>query len=117
MRPHGPYGDRAAVAVVSRVVDPLEVDAHDDPLADLQAVVRLDDLLVPVAQRSVADDEAQAARSQIVAVGIRQTVEDDGQSETVLRPAPARPFPDQARSHRSVNLGERPRFRLAVVPS
>src|SRR5258706_1731334 len=52
---------RAAVAVVSGVMNVLDVEREIDAAADVGRVVCLDDARRSVAQRAVADQEAQAA--------------------------------------------------------
>ena len=85
---YGADGDGTAVAVVAGVVDAGEAEAECEVLLELAVVVRLDDLLGTVVESPVADDEADAAGGEVIAVCGRQAVEQDRHAELVVGPLP-----------------------------
>jgi len=89
VKPPGKNVHRPAVGVVSGVGDELIVEADFRRGGNRVAVVSLDDLLQPgMRQLAVAHDDAQAAGIEIRYVGVRNAVDDTGNSYRVIRPAP-----------------------------
>src|SRR5579872_2681419 len=116
--PHG-----AAVLVVPGIADILDVRAElqaDGVVAGLPrqlcAVEHLENLLVPVAQSSVTQQEATPAGHQIVPVRSGKSFGDGGDSQSVLtaRPVSARNL--RAHAGNLINFSERETLRLAIVP-
>src|SRR5262249_1349427 len=108
---------RAAIAVVGRVEDFLKIARDEDPLDYGQVVERFQDVFGPVMELAVADDEVQAAGSQVFVVGLLQAIDSQGQTNLVVRPAPGCALEQQANIKETVDCGEGPGLRVPVVPA
>src|SRR4029077_9819198 len=88
MQPKAQHRDRTTDAVVGGIVEKLI--AHGDaPGGDGEAVVGLDDLLeTRVRQPSVSDQDTETACVQKRLVASRDTVEDPGNTDGVVRTLP-----------------------------
>src|SRR5581483_11619398 len=80
--------DRATIGVVGGIDDVLIVEGQGAPARELQRVVGLENPLRAVVQPAVADQEAEAARSQEVAVRLREPVHRAADADRVVRPPP-----------------------------
>src|SRR3984893_7517170 len=99
--------DRAAVTVVSRMVNELIVERDVGEAKYGNAVICFKDLLRPgIRQPAVADDPAQTAGGEIQLSLVRDAVGRAGQSDNVIRAPPARAGQCETRRNRLVDLGE-----------
>jgi hypothetical protein len=78
--------ERTAVAVVGRIDDLLEIEAHIDALDDLDATIHLDDLFDAVVELAVADIEIHPTRGRVFVVVLRKAVADIGDADLVVGP-------------------------------
>src|SRR5437868_1925295 len=101
-------GDRTSVAVIGGVVDALEVEGDADSFLQFPVVVRLNDLLRVVTQSAVAEDEAETARRQVIAVTVRDPIDYPRKTDLVLRSVPAFSLEQQAHRQGRVDLRECP---------
>src|SRR5580704_6433049 len=108
---------RPAHGVVGGIVEELVVGGHDEPLAELESVVGFDDVLRGVAERAVADQDAEPAGCQIVGVVRRDLVHDAGNAHAIVRPAPRRALDRQAEQQAGVDVGEGTDLAAAVIPA
>jgi hypothetical protein len=74
---------RPAIFVVTRVVDELKVERIVDAAPRVQIVVALENVFAGVVQLAVAQQEAEAAKLQIVLVIFFYGVGDEGEAELV----------------------------------
>src|SRR5271165_2484921 len=89
---HGVNWHGAAVAVVAGVGGVLEIGGNREPLGDLPAVVGLQDLLLGVAERAVAQDQALGpSGGQIRPVAGHNGVGDACDAERVVPATPEGP--------------------------
>src|SRR5579859_4568877 len=89
--PQGRYRGWPAVAVVSGVVDPLNVGPDFDEAAELCPVTRLQDVLAAVVQLPVTQQKPLSARRQIHLMVMGKTVEQERHREHIRPPAPPGP--------------------------
>lgn len=68
--------DRAAVGVVGGIGDQLVVGGHRDLLGQRPGIVGFEDPLTPVVERAVADQDAEPAGGDEVAVVVTRSVAD-----------------------------------------
>src|SRR5438094_3986086 len=109
------YG--TAIAVVTRVVDVLQIQRNVNTARHASGVVELDDFLEPVVQRAVSEEKAFSAELQISAVISRYRIEDRCDSNPVVFPVPSLACNIAADSGVPVHLGVCERFVAAVVPA
>src|SRR5947207_7673164 len=107
----------SAVAVVSGVDDGLVHRREGDEIADVKPIVKVADDFRRVSERTVADDETVPAAGQITPVQLRKTAHDDGSADDVIGPIPRAAVLRHADGDRPVDLGERPRLVVAIVPA
>jgi hypothetical protein len=74
MQPEHLHEDRPAVPIVARMVDVLEATRRRQPAPEMRGVVRFDDILTTVRERPVAEQESLAAKGEVLAVRLRQTI-------------------------------------------
>src|SRR5207253_170721 len=106
---------RSAIAIVGGVDDFLKVPGHVDAFYHGQVIEDLHDLLWSVIQGAVADDEIQAAGSQVFVVHLGEAVGIECETDLVVWPTPASALEEQAHFRQAVDRGESPRFRVSVV--
>src|SRR5262249_17776733 len=101
---------RTAVPVVGGVRDELVVEADAHLGCKRVAVISLEDFLEPgIGQLSVADEDAQAASIEKRLVHAADAVDDTGDSNGIVRPAPVLAVDRDAARDRSVDVGKVPR--------
>src|SRR5215469_1979093 len=99
----GENRDRAAVAIVGRVVDELIVECALGEAGYGDAVIGFEDLLgAGIGQLAVADDPAQTAGGEVQLALVRDPVDCACQSDSVVRPPPARAGQRETRRNRLV---------------
>ena len=74
VNPHSGGQHRAAVAVVARMVDALDVEAAEHPAPYVRVVVTLDNILAAVIQRTVAEQESHSTQGEVMLVVGRDAV-------------------------------------------
>src|SRR5271165_51813 len=117
MQPKSRHDHWPAVAVIGGIDDVLNVRRDVESFPDVHRVVALEDVLAPVVQRAVADDEPLATERQVFAMVTRQGVRCGSNSEAVLWAAPFPAVDEDASGKRLVDLGECIRLGLAIVPA
>src|SRR3954447_10926705 len=105
-----------AIAVVRRVDDRLVDGGQREEVVELQLVVDVAQHFGPVMKRAVADDEPVAAPGQVTFVPGGEAAGHHGHADQVEGAMPARPVLGDADRDGAVDLGERPRFVVAIVP-
>src|ERR1700728_112670 len=118
VKPSGKNVGRSAVRVVGGIGDELIVDADFRRGRDGVAVVGLDDLLqAGVRKYAVADEDAEAAGVEERLVDAGNAVDDAGDPDRVVRPAPLLAGDRHPSRYGAVDVGEIPRLDIAVRPS
>src|SRR6267154_3891033 len=97
---HGP-----AVTVVTGVVNVLESGRQVDAPPNVRCVIRLENVLSPVAQPAIADQETVAALGKIILMILLDSIGNEGQAGTVLLAIPLRAVHAQTFGHGQVDLG------------
>src|ERR1700674_5862773 len=90
MSPEGRHHHRASVAVVTGVDDVLHSGSDIDSAPDVRCVIRFDDVLPPIVQLSIAQEEAKPTVCQIDLVILLDAVRHEGNAGTVLLAMPLR---------------------------
>src|SRR5262249_23939911 len=67
-------------------------------------------------QLSIADEDAQAAGVEKLLVNAADAVDDTGDTNSIVRPAPVLAVDRDAARHRSVDVGKVPRLDVGVGP-
>ena len=93
---------RTAVAVVRRIDDVLDIGRDVESLPQVDGVVALKNVLPPVGQRPIAEQEPQAAIGEICLVGFLDPARDEGHTSTVQHACDCRPTKNSGR-HRVFN--------------
>ena len=108
---------RAAVPVVTRVIDVLQIGSDEKAAPQMRGIVALDDFLSAVVQTAIAQQKAQPAELQVVLVIGGNSVGHKRYSGLVQFAMPAIPRPIRAHLDRVVDFGVGIGFMLALVPS
>src|SRR6267378_1418209 len=108
---------RAAVAVIARVRDALISEGDVRLLHDRQAVEDFENLLRRVIQTPVAEEEAQPAGGEIIAMRPRKPIDVSRNTYGVFGTTPSAPFNERTRRERTINLREHESLGLAVTPA
>src|SRR5919204_4839127 len=109
---------RTAVGVVGGVGDELVIEGDAHVGGKRVAVISFEDLLEPgIRQLSVADEDAQAAGVQKRLVNAADAVDNTGDTDGIVRPAPVLAIDRNAARDRPVDIGKVPRLDVAVGPA
>src|SRR5262249_27400922 len=109
---------RTAVPVVGRVGDELVVEADAHVGGKRVAVIRLKDFLEPgLGQLPIPDDDAQAAGVEKRLGRGADVVDDAGDTNGIVRPAPVLAIDRDAARDRPVDVGKVPRLDVGVGPA
>ena len=95
----------------------LQIEGREDAAPDVRRVVTLDDILPPVVQLAIAEQESDAAERQILLVIPRNSIGNKCQSGTIQFSLPLRSLPASADLHRLVHFRVGVRFMLPFIPS
>src|SRR3989454_1782543 len=117
MEPKAEKVRRAAVAVVARVRDALISEGGVRLLHDRQAVKDFENPPRRVIQAPVAEEEAQPARGEIIAMRPRKPIDVSRNTYGVFGTTPSAPFDEATRRERTINLREHESLGLAVTPA
>src|SRR5579863_4034146 len=117
MQAEGRSNQGAAVAVVAGVVDVLRVERREDSAPHVQRVVGFDNVLAPIVQFAVAEQEAEASEGQIFLMVARNSVGNERQARAVQLPFPLGSLRAGADLLGFVHFGVGVRFVLPFVPS
>ena len=109
--------DRAAVGVVGGVGDQLIVGGKGEVLVDRVGVVGLEDPFVAVVETAVADQQAEAAGRQEIAVRAGKPVDGAADADCVARTSPIAALDRQACRDAAVDVGKGQDLVPAVVPA
>src|SRR5260221_3208565 len=110
-------GGGPPVRVVGGIADALGIEREERVLAERHAVIGLDDLLRPIVDAALSDEEAEPARGDVVAMRARQLVANERDAHPAFRASPALARELRADRDGAIDLRERVRLRLAVVPA
>lgn len=83
---------RASVGVVGWVPHALVIGRQEGAFPDVEAVVGLDNLLGPVVERAVTDEEGDAASLQIIASLPGERIMQVANAQRIHAPTPSPPF-------------------------
>src|SRR5467141_2166929 len=108
---------RAAVAVIARVRDALISEGDVRLFHDCQAVKDFEDPLRRVIQAPIAEEEAQPARGEIIAMRPRKPIDVTRNPYGIFGTTPSAPFNEPTRRERTINLREHESLGLAVTPA
>src|SRR5216683_1358298 len=108
---------RSPVPVISGIVDVLQPERRINPSPHVECVVGLDDVLTPVSQPPVAQQEAQATEREILLMVSRNAVRIKYQTGAVEFSMPRLAVDAGAELHCLVHFRIRERFMPALVPS
>src|SRR5712691_13339933 len=115
MEPKAEEVRRAAVAVIARVRDALISEGEVRLLHDRQAVKDFEDPLRRVIQAPVAEEEAQPARGEIIAMRPRKPIDVSRDTYGVFGTTPSAPFNESTRRERTIDLREHESLGFAVT--
>src|SRR5581483_3178732 len=90
VQPEARHDHWPAVAVVARIVDVLHVESGEDALPQVEVVERLEDVLAPVVEGSVAEQEAESTVREVELVVAPDAVGDEHRSGLVEFAPPLR---------------------------
>src|SRR6266446_237691 len=117
VEPKAEKASRAAVAVIARVRDALIPEGDVRLLHDRQAVKDFEDPLRRVIQAPVAEEEAQPARGEVIAMRPGKPIDVSRNTYGVFGTTPAAPFNEPTRRERTIYLREHESLGLAVAPA
>src|SRR5262249_46247727 len=95
----------------------LVIEGQDHAADDVEGVVGLEDPLWAIVEPAVADQDAEAADREIVAVILREAVDGAADPEPVVRASPGPAFDRGAEREAPIDIGESRDLALAVVPA
>src|SRR5260370_6824217 len=108
---------RSPVPVISGIVDVLQPERRINPSPHVECVVGLDDVLTPVSQPPVADQEAQASQREVLLMVSRDAVRIKYQTGAAEFSMPRLAVDAGADLHYLVHFRVLQRFMPALVPS
>jgi hypothetical protein len=117
MKPERRHNYRAPVAVVAGIIDVLHSGSDIDSAPNMRRVIRLDDVLPPVVQPSISQQETEAAIGQIHLVILLDPVRHERNAGTVLLAMPQCAICPDTLIERRINFGVGKRLGFSVVPS
>src|ERR1035437_10706675 len=112
MQPQPRHGNRAADAVISGIVDVLQVEGEERTAPDVRGVEGFLDGFAAVCQSAIAEEKSQAAVGPICLMRFRDAVRHERHSGTVEAAMPAGALCIHAQLHTFVifGVGERLMF-------
>src|SRR5215472_11998865 len=117
MHARADHRNGAAVAVVGRIDDELIIQRHGRG-EHRERIISLDDLLEPrMRQHAVPDQKAKSAVIEKLLVHSGNAVDDSGEAESVIGPAPLLAFERQSGSDGAIDIGDVERLDSAVGPT
>ena len=117
MRPESGHDNRAAVAIVARVVDVLEAGRKINSPPYVRCVIGLDNIFTTVGKAAVAEKKTKSTRRKVVLVILLNGVADESYAGSILLATPPRALRSHALGKRLIDFGVGEGFRPAVVPS
>ena len=105
MQSEGRHHHRPPITVVAGIDDILHSRSDIDPAPNVCRVIRFDDVLPPVVQLSVAQEETKPAVCQIDLVILLDAIRHEGNAGTVLLAMPLRAIYPDAFVEGRINLG------------
>src|SRR5258708_37157026 len=84
--------DRATIGVIGGVGDQLIVRGEREVLVDRKGVIRLEETFVAIIERAVADQQAEAACRQEIAMRGRKSVDGAADPNRIARASPIASF-------------------------
>src|SRR6476619_776632 len=101
----------------SAIGDELIVERQRRPLVDVVRIEGLDDLFRTIIDLAVADQNAEAADREEIAVIPRDRIDGAGKADLVVGATPGRAADRGAEREAGIDVGECGYFGLAVVPA
>ena len=98
VRPHRPDPRGTTVTVIAGVIDVLHIDRVEHAAPGMPVVIAFDNILPPVVEISIAQQESQSAQLQILLMIALDGIGDEGDCDLIHGPVPARPGVIQARN-------------------
>src|ERR1700704_5680905 len=117
MQARGEHRYRSAISVVGEIGDELIVERQRRPLVDVVRIEGLEDLFRTIIDLAVADQNAEAANREEIAVIPRERIDRAGKADLVVGPSPRGAADRGAEREAGIDVGECGNFRLAVVPA
>src|SRR6202140_212226 len=117
MRPHSRHNNRSAIAVIAWIVDVLYSGSDINSAPNVGGVIRFDDILPPVGQMAIAQQETQPAIRQINLVIFLDAVRHKGNAGAVLLAMPERAVCADALIECGINFRISERFGFSVAPT
>ncbi len=114
---HGANPGRAAVAVVARIGNVLEVEGVEEATPGVQGVIGFDDVFAAVVEGAIAEQKAEPTQAQIVLMVAFDGVGDHGKACFVCGAAPTRAGIVGACFDGLVHLCVCEGFVLALIPT
>src|SRR5262245_6188419 len=94
--------DRAAVAIVGRIRDVLNIEAYPEAFLNLGAVIRLPRILWSVTQRAVTQQEIVATVGQVRCMNAGYSAHGKSRSNGIVRPFPSIPGQGDAAARQTI---------------
>src|SRR5262249_37707843 len=88
MQPHSRHQNRAAVAVISRIVDMLEIEREKGAAPQVNGVVPLDNILASISQPAITEQKAESPEREVLAMIRRNAISTRGDPGPVKIPMP-----------------------------
>src|ERR1700704_7171820 len=116
VQPSGEDRYRPAVGIIGRVGDELVIEGQAHDVEQRDRIIGLQDPLGAVIEPAVADQDAEAAGRDEVAVIPRQAVDGGTDAHRIIGPAPGRALDRRAEREALVDVGEGHDLVAGVVP-
>src|ERR1035437_2167460 len=107
----------AAVAVVARIFDVLDIGGVKHSTPRVPSVVAFDDILAAVVELTIAQQESKPPQAQIVLMIVLDSIAHEHQSQLVVGAMPAAESIVSSRFYGLVHLGVGKGFVLSLVPA
>src|SRR5215471_18839670 len=111
------HPDRAAVAVIARVIYVLQIDSGENSAPQVGVIVAFHDVLAAVIQSAIAKQEATSAQCQVFLVIRRNTIGSEDQAYLIETSFPSLTCHIGADFDRLIYFGVGEGFMLTLVPS
>src|SRR5579884_3063124 len=109
--------DGATVAVVTGVIDVLEIEARIDASPGVESVVHLGDILSPIVEPPISEQKSKSAERQIFLMVTRNAIRNECGPQMIQVPTPALAVSSETKQDSLVDLCVRIGFVLPFVPS
>src|ERR1700719_295194 len=107
----------AAIFVVARIIDVLQVERHEETAPQMCGVEGFNNFFGAVGEAGVAEEEAEAAEREILLMGFDNSIGDERHAGAVVVAAPPATLRETANLDGAIVLGVGEGFVAAVAPS